>query len=415
MASNSLQQGFASATHAPILYITLNGVLEPLGQSQVLPYIFALSRRGFPYALLSMERQRDLADEGAVERLERELGAHGITWAHLPYHTGGIGPVLQNCWALFWAGRRLIRSERIRLVHARSYVATSVAWALRLVTGVPYVFDMRGYWIDESVAEGRWFVRPFVYRVAKRLERRLVADAAAVTTLTGLQADDVRTGKLGNRAGKAAVTIPTCADYGMFAPRELSVVPPEVRARLEGKLVIGLVGSINASYRVEDCLRLFQAVLERRPEAHLLCLTQQPEAMAQLLSHFSLTQNSYTVRTVAHAEMPGWLSAMDWGLLLMNEGIAKRGSMPTKLAEFFAAGVRPVMAGCNPEARDWVRRAGSGIVLEDVTDAALQEAAARIASAVNADELARAREATRPHFSLESGVARYEALLQDLA
>ncbi len=401
--------------HGRTLYITLNGVLEPLGRSQVLPYIFALSRRGFPYALLSMERDQDLADRGAVQRLERELQAHGIPWLRLSYHSGGLGPVLRNCWTLFWNGRRLIRRERVGLVHARSYVAASVAWALRVSTGVPYLFDMRGYWIDENAAEGRWFVRPIVYRTAKRVERGLVANAVAVVTLTDLQTADVRSGKLGNVPGKPALTIPTCADYEAFAARESSAMSDEVRARLAGKLVLGLVGSINVSYRLEECFRLFQQLLARRPEAHLLCLTQQASAMQQLLSHFSLPQNSYTVRTVAHADMPAWLATMDWGLLLLNEGLAKRGSMPTKLAEVFAAGVRPVIAGCNPEAREWVRRAGSGMVLENVTDAALQQAAERIASGSGSgEEVARAREATRPHFGLDSGVARYQALLETL-
>ena len=410
------QASTGKPVHGRTLYITLNGVLEPLGRSQVLPYILALSRRGFPYALLSMERDKDLQDRDAVERLERELEAHGIPWLRLSYHTGGIGPVLRNCWSLFWSGRRLIRRERIRLVHARSYVAALVAWALRAAAGVPYVFDMRGYWIDENVAEGRWFVRPFVYRLAKRMERRLVASAAGVITLTELQADDVRTGKLGDVPGKQAVTIPTCADYDLFACRHRVPLPEEVRARLEGKLVIGLVGSINSSYCLEDCFRLFQQVRARRPEAHLLCLTQQASVMEERLSHFALPENSYTVRSIGHADMPGWLGAMDWALLLMKEGLAKRGSMPTKLAEFFASGVRPVFAGCNVEAREWVRHAGSGIVLESLAEPVLQQAAQRIASLSGTqDELLRAREATRSHFGLESGVERYQALLQSLA
>ncbi len=405
----------APPLHGRTLYITLNGVLEPLGRSQVLPYIFTLSRRGFPYALLSMERDRDLQDRGAVQRLEGELQAHGIPWLRLPYHSGGAGPVLSNCWTLFWSGRHLIRREAIRLLHARSYVAASVAWALRRATGVPYLFDMRGYWIDENAAEGRWFVRPLLYRIAKWIERRLVTDAVAVVTLTDLQADDVRTGKLGHAPGKATATIPTCADYDVFAGRGSSTIAKDLGARLEGKLVVGLVGSINSSYRLEECFRLFQQVLARRPEAHLLCLTQQAATMQELLSRFSLPQNSYTVRTVGHADMPGWLATMDWGLLLMNEGLAKRGSMPTKLAEFFASGVRPVIAGCNPEAREWVRRAGSGMVLESVAESALQQAAERIASGAGSrDELGRARELTRSHFGLESGVARYQALLETL-
>jgi hypothetical protein len=111
--------------------------------------------------------------------------------------------------------------------------------------------------------------------------------------------------------------------------------------------------------------------------------------------------------------MPEWLSLIEWGMLLLNpDSPAKRASMPTKLAEFFASGVRPVQFGCNTEVSEWVRRTGSGFVLPDVRPETLETAAERIVSSTpDAQVTAHARALAAPHFSLESGLEKYERVL----
>jgi glycosyltransferase involved in cell wall biosynthesis len=112
--------------------------------------------------------------------------------------------------------------------------------------------------------------------------------------------------------------------------------------------------------------------------------------------------------------MPEWLSLVRWGLLLLDSPNAKRGSMPTKLAEFFAAGVRPLQHGCNTEVSDWVRIAGSGHVLPNVNEAELTRAAEFVCSApeVDAELLLAARKRTEGHFSLTGGIERYVDILR---
>src|SRR5690606_31353385 len=107
------------------------------------------------------------------------------------------------------------------------------------------------------------------------------------------------------------------------------------------------------------------------------------------------------------------LLSIDWGLLLLKETPAKRASMPTKLGEFFASGVRPIQHGCNPDVRAWVERSGLGLVLEDLSDASLDAAADVIAtsSPVTPEEREAVRRVTRPHFGLAEAIERYAALL----
>ena len=46
-----------------ILYITYDGRTDPLGQSQVLPYIVALSAAGYKFTIVSFEKKQRLAKE----------------------------------------------------------------------------------------------------------------------------------------------------------------------------------------------------------------------------------------------------------------------------------------------------------------------------------------------------------------
>ncbi|HMI89350.1 MAG TPA: glycosyltransferase [Polyangiaceae bacterium] len=402
-----------------ILYVTFDGVLRPLAFSQVVRVVVALARRGFRYRLLSVERKNDLADFARVDRVKRVLADAGIVWTTVGADLEGSArrsseTIARVAATVLWTARH----EPLSLVHARGYQAGAIANALRRIAGVPYLFDARGCWIDERMD---WFANPIPYAVGKFVERGLYRDAAAVVTLTELHANDVIDGAFGKRKDSSVVAIPTCADYGEFTisadrpaqPTSETIVPAEVKRRLEGRVVLGIVGALNRSYLVEPTLALVKLACDLLPRAHLLVLTQQQREYAELLAAEGIHRDRTTLATVPHADMASWLAWVDWGLLLLADTIAKRGSMPTKLAEFFAAGVRPVAYGCNSEMTNWVRRTRSGIILETLERDALLDAARYIADSTPSIEALRyARKVSAPHFSLSSGVERYETLLR---
>jgi len=252
------------------------------------------------------------------------------------------------------------------------------------------------------------------------IERELYRDACAVVTLTDLHAADVIDGAFGKKPADVVVTIPTCADYDEFRihpnrpdkPTDSRVVPEVVQARLRGKRVAAIVGALNRSYAVDSTLEVARLFLKRSPNHHLLVLSEQRDAYAKLLGATGFGEESMTIAAAAHADMPAWMDWIDWSILLLPDVAAKRGSMPTKLAEFFASGVRVVAHGCNAEMANWVRRAGSGISLNALAPGDLADAAAAMSAARGSDDLHRARQITAPHFSLWAGLERYADLLR---
>lgn len=398
-----------------LLYLTVDGLLQPLGFSQVVRVVEGLARRGWPYQVFSVERPDDLADEPRVRWLRQRLAAAGVEWRFVPFDRGeGAGAAARNEAALIKAA---VSWRGISGIHARAYHAGVAALARWYRDGTPYLFDARSYWFDERIEEGRWFTSPLRIGVARGVETQLFACARAVVALTELQASDVRQGRFGRSRHAAVECIPTCADFDDFRRRsvdECTNVPSALRQGLEGKLVLGLVGSINGSYLVDETLALARHVLERSSSGRLLVVSAQRDEYRRRLLALGLDEARFSIARANHDDMPQWLSLMHWGMLLLTQGSpAKRASMPTKLAEFLACGVRPIQFGCNGEVSEWVLRTGSGLVLPDVSASSLAEAASVIAQrrTGDAEAVARARQIALQHFSLEAGLDRYERTL----
>ena len=64
-----------------ILYITYDGLTDPLGQSQVLPYIVALSAAGYKFTIVSFEKKQRLAKEKKI--IEDITVSRGLSGNHL--------------------------------------------------------------------------------------------------------------------------------------------------------------------------------------------------------------------------------------------------------------------------------------------------------------------------------------------
>lgn len=406
------------SSRAPLLYVTADGLLEAIGFSQVVRVVEGLAGRGWAYAVVSLEKPRDLERAARIREVRGRLSAAGIGWRPIPYAASGSGrDAAANELALVDAAVTLARRGEIAGVHARAYHGAFAAFSAWMAAGVPYVFDARSYWFDERLEEGRWFTTPLRLGIARGVEHQLFAHAAGVVTLTELQANDVRSGKFGPSRHGAIQCIPTCADFDDFVRRpaaQCTRVPEDLRARLAGKSVLGVIGSINRSYLVDQTLHLARLALDRDDNAHLLILGSQHEEYARRVAAEGIPQARVTITRADHDDMPQWLSLIDWGLLLLNPSSpAKRASMPTKLAEFFASGVRPVQFGCNDEVSHWVRRTGSGFVLEGVSERHLVAAAERMVTTPRDESvIGRARVIAKPHFSLAAGIDRYEQVLK---
>lgn len=391
-----------------VTHISLDGLSTALGQSQVLAVSERLQTMGWEYTVLSLEPEH--VDEDTFDRLHARMALSGVCWQYRRYHGGRTG-ALKNSLSM----TAMIREawERTDLFHCRSYFGAFFPAALNIFESVPYVFDTRGYWIDEKIEAGRWFREVTSRAVARRVERELYERASGVVCLTELAAQDVRDGRFGRRhSEERSICIPTCVDYTKFK-MERGAAPHDF---LNEAPIIAYVGSLNPRSKYRESLQLARLILNRVPQAKFLALTSQVSAMSAIADEFAIPTNRRLLMEVAHDEIHLWLPWIDFAVMLLAEPIqANRASMPTKLAEFFATGIAPIAYGGNSEVTGWVKRAGIGMVLEDLSNDSFERAADFVArGAPGADVLMRARLVADKHFSLDSGAVRYDRLFRDV-
>ena len=68
-----------------VLYLSYDGILEPLGQSQVLRYLERLAL-DHKIVLISFEKPEDWQQVERREALRKQIREAGITWIPLRYH-----------------------------------------------------------------------------------------------------------------------------------------------------------------------------------------------------------------------------------------------------------------------------------------------------------------------------------------
>src|SRR2546428_7725931 len=105
-----------------ILYITYDGLTDPLGQSQILPYLIGLSEHGYVFTVLSFEKKKKFEKESEhIRQITREAG---IEWFPLSFTSSP--PLLSK---LYDALRMRVKAFSLHrkygfdMVHCRSYIA----------------------------------------------------------------------------------------------------------------------------------------------------------------------------------------------------------------------------------------------------------------------------------------------------
>jgi len=390
-----------------VLYISYDGMAEPLGQSQVAPYLRGLAALGYRITLISYEKSVDRSDRRRMQALADGLAGAGIRWIPLSYHKRpSLGATAFDVAVGLVRGLAVCIREPVAVVHARSYVAGLIAWLLTRALGAKFLFDMRGFWADERVEGGLWRRGGLLYRVVKRLERRFVRDADAIVTLTLRSCGPLRAW-IGHERVPITV-IPTCVDLQKYAGLRSAGVPPVAP-------VFVYAGSLGTWYAGDEIIRFMAEALTRFPTARLVVLTRNRAEAETSLAQSSMVSGATQIVTVEPTDVPNWLKSADAGLAFYAPGFSRQATCPTKAGEYLAMGV-PVVVGVGVGDMDEIvsdHRVGAALTTYSAS--AHREALDRLVELWSDPDLgSRCRDAAARRFGLDVGIARYDAVYESL-
>lgn len=321
------------------LYITFDGLSDPLGQSQILPYLRGIATNGFHITILSCEKNERLEkEEKHILELIKDLP---ISWNYILYdEEGSFLSRFLYIQKLSRLATGLCKSSNITLVHCRSYLASLIGLTLKRKFGIPFIFDMRGFWADERLDGGIWTktkpLHAFFYAYFKRKEKKFLAEADAIVSLTraGLNELSKQNGSL--KVENKTTIIPCCTNTSLFNREHISSRPSIKGLSTNDHLLI-YTGSVGTWYYTREMIDCVLEWKKRIPNIKLLVLTKDQKSLATLLENYNAEQkDTVLTHSCSYDEVASYLSVAKAAIFFIKPAYSKIASSPTKMAECWA-------------------------------------------------------------------------------
>jgi glycosyltransferase involved in cell wall biosynthesis len=392
-----------------VLYVVYWGGAEPLGQSLVLPSVRRLAE-SVRLSLLTFEKPHHLRQRGEMQRIRSLLDEAGVTWLTLRYHKRPKWPATALD-ILSGIVRGALHGLRLRpdIVHGRTFVGGLMGLCVARLLRVRFVYHAEGAYGDEQVDAGVWRENGWPHRLARRLEAGLCAQAAAVIVLSE-RARDRAAESRAPRDSSRLIVVPSTVDVERFA------VPAAAQTPGAGASAFVYMGSIGGRYRLESVAAFVACARSVFPSARLMVLTPlEPGRAEATLRASPLPAERWQVASVPHSQVPQVLSGCLAGLHFLRQGLADSHGAPTKLGEYWAAGLPVVVTPQMGDAEEILRRERVGVVVREETEAAFLLAASELRQLLEDGDLAvRCRHVASRHFGLAQACDRQLALYQEV-
>lgn len=399
-----------------VLFITYDGLTDPLGQSQIIPYLIGLSAEN-KIIILSVEKKDRFNSHS--NKINKILNNHNIEWRSIKFSQGyGIISKLWDIFNLYLNGINICHSKKVKLIHSRGHPSAQIGNTLKSLffwRKVKLIFDFRGLWVEERIDKGGWNLNNFSHRIQykmyKRIERKLIKNSDQIIVLTSKMKDELNT-KF-NYSLERIHIIPCCVDSNHFTLKDDSL-----RSRMlselnipEDAIVLGYLGSIGSMYRTDKFLRLLEISIMKNINTYGFIITQDVHMARMSLKKFFPKDffDRVIISSVDRESIPKMLAAIDINIIFLKNSYARIGTCPTKFAESLSCGIPNIINSEIGDMDSQVQSFNAGMVLDNLSDKSLTDCANSLNEVLklNPKEI---REQSLKTFDLSIANSKYRAV-----
>lgn len=209
---------------------------------------------------------------------------------------------------------RHVQSEKPDVIHAHS----SCLWGLAAMKAarrhkLPFVYEIRSFWEDGAVDQGKTSYGSLRYRATRRLETHVVRHAHAVVTIAELMKDEL----VGRGIDPQKIfVVPNGLDASRFQESEPDAELVE-QLGLKDSVTLGYVGSLYAWEGVDELLRAMPRIaaeLHRRGRTVKLLVVgggEEEESLRRLVDQLELKDCVHMAGRVPNESIERYYSLLD--------------------------------------------------------------------------------------------------------
>lgn len=403
-----------------ILYVSYDGMTDNLGQSQVIPYLKGLSAKGFTIHIISCEKKD--AFERRKSFISKLLEKNNIVWHPIPYTAKPpVFSTLYDMHKIQNLAAKLVANplNNIRLLHCRSYISAHVGAYCKKKFGIPWIFDMRGFWADERVDGGIWntskWLYRWVYNYFKNVEKEFITKSDYIISLTQNGANEIRSWKTYQTNSVPIAVIPCCADMQLFTYQEKKMQSLRKTLHIsDNNFVLSYLGSFGTWYMTDEMFDFFKVLYEKNNDAIFLCITpDSKDWLESMAMRKDIPRSSLRVVKANREDVPSYVSLSDWSMFFIKSVYSKKASSPTKMGELLAVGVPLVCNAGVGDVDEIMSHCPQGFVVENFSTNEYEHIASQILTLPKAARKS-LRAVAEEYYSLEKGVEIYENVYQSV-
>lgn len=404
-----------------VLFLSYNGLLEPILSSQAIPYLTELAKDGYEFVLLTYEKRKDVQQTGGevISKMRLELKSKGIEWRRLKYHKRPrILATLADLIAGIFYSLYLIMVKNIKIVHVRGITPGVIALFVSKALRIKILFDMRGLLAEEYAGGGLWADGSIPFKLVKKAERVMLKRADAVTVLTEKHRElNLTLDYLKNRDIPMNV-IPCCVDMKRFNYDDDLGRETRKALGIADEFVLVYPGKIGTFYLIREMFDFYKTAAEMVPRCIFLILTNDSAGkVLEIAAHAAVAKSAFRIiEGVNFDEMPRYIKAADAGIFFINS-YKKIGSSPIKMGEFLACGVPVIINPGIGDTEELVMLNSVGVVVRRFDEESYRDGMDRILALKSEGELLRrrCRRVAAEYLSLEKGISRYRHIYNHLS
>ena len=390
-----------------VLYLSIDGLLEPLGESQVLKYCFGISKH-YKVIIFSLEKSSDLKDLTRLKLLEKTIDDHGISWYKGKYNnlSNFFSNPINLLKSLFIILKILFVEREIHFIHLRGYVLGPIVLILRRFLRIRILFDMRGFWPDEKVDRASWGNNSLNYILYEFIERRLFIESKAIVSLTHEGVERFKKFSYLKSRKLNTHVIPTCTDLELFRPAS--------NEKIELVNFVHL-GSVDTAYNILPILNFFKFFSGITDSKLTFVNRDNHDFLKRELKRLNIEEPKYAIVTSKFSDTPSFLKKGRIGLFNAKINFSIKASFPTKIGEFLASGLPIICNDFNKDVTNLIKINNIGLILDFDDNKKYMEYTKLVHQLLSDKNIhERCRAVAKNKFSLEAGIRSYLKVYKSL-
>ena len=316
-----------------ILYLSFDGLTDPLGSSQILPLLMNLSFFN-KVNILSLEKK--FFYNLNYENIEKRLKKRKINHFFVFFKKNKILKLLSFLF-YFFKLFMIFYSKKIKLIHIRGYQAALFLFPILYFKKIDLIFDIRGFWPEEKVERFNWSKNQLKYKIFKKLEKFLISYSLYVICLTNHSKNIIIENS--NLDVNKIIVIPTCSSKAQF------YLDNNYQKQNQKKIIFGYFGTTHGAYDFNFTCNLIDKLIMNKINIFFKIYTyDNHDQLIKKIKKYKYLRENFSISSIEYHKVQEFISSVDLVIFFLKENYSVKASFPTKISEILLCG-KPII--CN--------------------------------------------------------------------